>query len=187
MDNTAEQRNEVYLAERSQRFYAFFIDAIFSFGISFIIPLFFSLFSVKSGNIVSIVSLLIVIIVQGNFLIKDGQTIGKRLISIRIIDSSTLEVPSVRNIFIIRYLMIWQIPNFLSIFFINDDSFQFNSSTQSFSSTTSENVISFVALLVLVQTLLIFRSDRRCGHDILSGTVVEKIEPNKLDPRIFKR
>ncbi len=81
--------------------------------------------------------------------------------------------------------MIWQIPNFLSVFFINDDSFQFNSSTQSFS--TSENVISFVALLVLVQTLLIFRSDRRCGHDILSGTVVEKIEPNKLDPRIFKR
>ncbi len=185
MENTVEHRNEVYLAERSQRFYAFFIDAIFSFGISFIIPLFFSLFSVKSGNIVSIVSLLIVIIVQGNFLIKDGQTIGKRLISIRIIDSSTLEVPSIRNIFIIRYLMIWQVPNFLSIFFINDDSFQFNSSTQSFS--TSENIISFVALLVLVQTLLIFRSDRRCGHDILSGTVVEKIEPNKLDPRIFKR
>ena len=185
MENTTDQRNEIYLAERSQRFYAFFIDAIFSFGISFVIPLFFSLFSVKSGNIVSIVSLLIVIIVQGNFLIKDGQTIGKRLISIRIIDSSTLEVPSVRNIFIIRYLMIWQVPNFLSIFFINDDSFQFNSSAQSFS--TSENVISFVALLVLVQTLLIFRSDRRCGHDILSGTVVEKIEPNKLDPRIFKR
>ncbi len=185
MENTTDQRNEVYLAERSQRFYAFFIDAIFSFGISFVIPLFFSLFSVKSGNIVSIISLLIVIIVQGNFLIKDGQTIGKRLISIRIIDSSTLQVPSIRNIFIIRYLMIWQIPNFLSVFFINDDSFQFNSSTQSFS--TSENVISFVALLVLVQTLLIFRSDRRCGHDILSGTVVEKIEPNKLDPRIFKR
>ena len=185
MENTTDQRNEVYLAERSQRFYAFFIDAIFSFGISFVIPLFFSLFSVKSGNIVSIISLLIVIIVQGNFLIKDGQTIGKRLISIRIIDSSTVQVPSIRNIFIIRYLMIWQIPNFLSVFFINDDSFQFNSSTQSFS--TSENVISFVALLVLVQTLLIFRSDRRCGHDILSGTVVEKIEPNKLDPRIFKR
>ena len=185
MENTTDQRNEVYLAERSQRFYAFFIDAIFSFGISFIIPLFFSLFSVKSGNIVSIISLLIVIIIQGNFLIKDGQTIGKRLISIRIIDSSTLEVPSIRNIFIIRYLMIWQVPNFLSIFFINDDSFQFNSSTQSFS--TSENIISFVALLVLVQTLLIFRSDRRCGHDILSGTVVEKIESNKLDPRIFKR
>ncbi len=185
MENTTEQRTEVYLAERSQRFYAFFIDAIFSFGVSFLIPTIFSLFSIKSANILSIISLLIVIIVQGNFLIKDGQTIGKRLISIRIIDAATLEVPSIKNIFVIRYLFVWQIPNFLSIFFINENSFQVNSSTQSFSS--SENIISFVALLILVQTLLIFRTDRRCGHDILSGTVVEKVEPNKLDPRVFRR
>ena len=71
MESTIGKRNEVFLAERSQRFYAFFADACFSFGISFIIPLFFSLFSIKSTNVLSIISLLIVIIVQGNFLIKD--------------------------------------------------------------------------------------------------------------------
>jgi len=60
-----------------------------------------------------------------------------------------------------------------------------NSSNPTF--TTSESIISFIALMVLVQTLLIFKSDRRCGHDILSGTVVEKVEPNKLDPRVFRR
>tara|TARA_B100001029_G_scaffold178219_2_gene184481 strand:+ start:24055 stop:24612 length:558 start_codon:yes stop_codon:yes gene_type:complete len=184
MENTIEQRNEVFLAERSQRFFAFFIDAIFSFGVNFIIPLFLSFFSIMSPNVLSIISLLIVIIIQGNFLIKDGQTIGKRLISIRIIDSNTLEIPSIKNIFIIRYLLVWQVPNLLSIFFINANNFELSSSNPSF--TTSESIISFIALMVLVQTLLIFKSDRRCGHDILSGTVVEKIEPNKLDPRIFR-
>ena len=185
MESTIEQRNEVFLAERSQRFYAFFADACFSFGISFIIPLFFSLFSIKSTNVLSIISLLIVIIVQGNFLIKDGQTIGKRLISIRIIDSRTLQIPNIKNVFIIRYLLVWQVPNLLSIFFLNENNFDLNSSNPTF--TTSESIISFIALKVLVQTLLIFKSDRRCGHDILSGTVVEKVEPNKLDRRVFRR
>ena len=35
--------------------------------------------------------------------------------------------------------------------------------------------ISLIAFIVLAQTLLIFKNDRRCGHDILSGTIVEKI------------
>ena len=77
MENATEHRAEVYLAERSQRFYAFFIDAIFSFGVSFLIPTIFSLFSIKSVNILSIISLLIVIIVQGNFLIKDAKSIDE--------------------------------------------------------------------------------------------------------------
>jgi hypothetical protein len=36
-------------------------------------------------------------------------------------------------------------------------------------------LISILGFIVLAQCLLIFRSDRRCGHDLLSRTVVEKV------------
>ena len=38
----SEKRNETVLAERSQRFYAFVLDALFSFSVSLIIPLILS-------------------------------------------------------------------------------------------------------------------------------------------------
>ena len=41
--------------------------------------------------------------------------------------------------------------------------------------SNEEAFISLIAFIVLAQTLLIFKNDRRCGHDILSGTIVEKI------------
>lgn len=173
MENIVTERNEVYLAERSQRFYAFFIDSIFSFSIAFLVPLIFSIFSINSSKMLSVISLIIVISIQGNLLIRSGQTIGKRLISIRIIDSNTLKIPNIKNVFIIRYLLIWQIPNLLSSIIISDENFLLTSENQSIS--TIEGIVSLIALIVLAQTLLIFRSDRRCGHDILSGTRVEKL------------
>ena len=42
-------KNETLLAERSQRFYAFVIDSLFSFSISFLIPIIFSIFSFNSN------------------------------------------------------------------------------------------------------------------------------------------
>ncbi len=158
------------LAERSQRFFGFLLDALFSFSVSFLIPLLLSIFSINSNFLLALVSFFIVVSIQGYLLINTGQSIGKRLMNIRVVDSVTLKIPSFTKVFLIRYVLIWQIPNLLSLFLLDDDM-----SLNTGQSTSGENLIALLAFLVLAQTLLIFKNDRRCGHDILSGTVVEKI------------
>lgn len=165
-------KNETLLAERSQRFYAFVIDSLFSFSISFLIPIIFSILSFDSNFLLALFSFFIVVSIQGYLLINTGQSIGKRLMKIRIVDAVTLNVPSIGKVFLIRYILVWQIPNLLSLFLIQEEDLILNSSSD-FSSP--ENLISLVAFLVLVQSLLIFKTDRRCGHDLISGTIVEKI------------
>ena len=165
-------KNETLLAERSQRFYAFVIDSLFSFSISFLIPIIFSILSFDSNFLLALFSFFIVVSIQGYLLINTVQSIGKRLMKIRIVDAVTLNVPSIGKVFLIRYILVWQIPNLLSLFLIQEEDLILNSSSD-FSSP--ENLISLVAFLVLVQSLLIFKTDRRCGHDLISGTIVEKI------------
>ena len=165
-------KNETLLAERSQRFYAFVIDSLFSFSISFLIPIIFSILSFNSNFLLALFSFFIVVSIQGYLLINTGQAIGKRLMKIRIVDAVTLGIPSIGKVFLIRYILVWQIPNLLSLFLIQEEDLILNSSSD-FSSP--ENLISLVAFLVLAQTLLIFKTDRRCGHDLISGTIVEKL------------
>jgi len=165
-------KNETLLAERSQRFYAFVIDSLFSFSISFLIPIIFSILSFNSNFLLALFSFFIVVSIQGYLLINTGQSIGKRLMKIRIVDAVTLGIPSIRKVFLIRYILVWQIPNLLSLFLIQEEDLILNSSSD-FSSP--ENLISLVAFIVLAQTLLIFKTDRRCGHDLISGTIVEKL------------
>ena len=132
-------KNETLLAERSQRFYAFLIDSLFSFSISFLIPIIFSILSFDSNFLLALFSFFIVVSIQGYLLINTGQSIGKRLMKIRIVDAVTLNVPSIRNVFLIRYILVWQIPNLLSLFLIQEEDLILNSSSD-FSSP--ENLIS---------------------------------------------
>ncbi|MBA4715480.1 MAG: RDD family protein [Chloroflexi bacterium] len=165
-------KKETLLAERSQRFYAFVIDSLFSFSISFLIPVIFSILSFDSNFLLALFSFFIVVSIQGYLLINTGQSIGKRLMKIRIVDAVTLNIPSIQKVFLIRYILIWQIPNLISLFLIQDEDLILNPSSNF---TSPENLISLVAFMVLAQTLLIFKTDRRCGHDLISGTIVEKI------------
>ena len=165
-------KNETLLAERSQRFYAFVIDSLFSFSISFLIPIIFSILSFNSNFLLALFSFFIIVSIQGYLLINTGQSIGKRLMKIRIVDAVTLGIPSIGKVFLIRYILVWQIPNLLSLFLIQEEDLILNSSSDF---TSPENLISLVAFLVLAQTLLIFKTDRRCGHDWISGTIVEKL------------
>ena len=165
-------KKETLLAERSQRFYAFVIDSLFSFSISFLIPIIFSILSFDSNFLLALFSFFIVVSIQGYLLINTGQSIGKRLMKIRIVDAVTLKIPSIQKVFLIRYVFVWQIPNLVSLFLIQDEDLILNSSSDF---TSPENLISLVAFMVLAQTLLIFKTDRRCGHDLISGTIVEKI------------
>ena len=169
-ETNSDKRKETYLAERSQRFYAFVLDALFSFSVSFAIPLILSPFIKDADLIIALLCFVIVVSVQGYLLINTGQSIGKRLMNIRIVDSVSLKIPSIKNVFLIRYILIWQIPNLMSLILLGGSP-ELNSNNPS----NGEGLISLIAFVVLAQTLLIFKNDRRCGHDILSGTIVEKL------------
>ena len=105
-ETNSDKRNETYLAERSQRFYAFVLDALFSFSVSFAIPLILSPFIKDADLIIALLCFIIVVSVQGYLLINTGQSIGKRLMNIRIVDSVTLKIPSIKNVFLIRYIFV---------------------------------------------------------------------------------
>ncbi len=166
----SKKREKIELAERSQRFYAFVLDALFSFSVSFAIPLILSPFIKDSNLIIALLCFVIVVSVQGYLLINTGQSVGKRLMNIRIVDSLNLRIPSFKNVFLIRYILIWQIPNLMSLLLLGGSP-ELNSNDLS----NEEAFISLIAFVVLAQSLLIFKNDRRCGHDILSNTIVEKI------------
>ena len=73
-----------------------------------------------------------------------GQTIGKRIVTIRVVDAATGQVPAFARQLGLRYGVPW----FLSLIPVVG------------------------AALGLIDVLMIFRSDRRCLHDHLAGTIV---------------
>jgi uncharacterized RDD family membrane protein YckC len=90
-----------------------------------------------------IIPLLAFVIVQVVMLVKNGQTIGKRMLGIRIVklDGSN---PGFTNVIIMRGILpglIGGIPMVGPVF-------------------------------SLIDVLLIFREDHRCVHDMLAGTIV---------------
>lgn len=89
------------------------------------------------------IGIAIFIAVQGLPLHRTGQTWGKRVLDIRIVDLQGNKPPLLR-LLALRYLplqIVSQIP-----------------------------VLGVIA--ALVNPLLIFRADRRCGHDLIAGTKV---------------
>ncbi len=85
----------------------------------------------------------IFMVLHGYPLYAKGQTWGKRILGIRITGVDGQRVPFVRLV-LLRYLPV----NLLG-------------------------VVPFVwQLLSIANVLLIFRSDHRCGHDLLAGTIV---------------
>ena len=92
-----------------------------------------------------LVGMAIFVLVQGYPLHATGQTWGKRLLGIRIVDMQE-QKPSLGKLLGQRYLPYHAI----------------------------SGVPMLGPLLALVNVLLIFRSDRRCGHDLIAGTKVIK-------------
>ena len=100
-ETSTENRKETFLAERSQRFYSFCLDSLFSFSVSFLVPLLLSPFIKDSNLIIALLCFVIVVSIQGYLLVNTGQSIGKRLMNIRIVDSVSLKIPSFKNVFLI--------------------------------------------------------------------------------------
>ncbi|MFC5695974.1 RDD family protein [Pseudomonas sp. GCM10022186] len=89
------------------------------------------------------VGLAVFLLVNGHLLKHYGQTLGKRLLKIAIVDLDG-QVPELGGLLLKRYLVWWLLAY----------------------------VPLVGVLLVLVDYLFIFRADRRCLHDQLAGTRV---------------
>lgn len=83
---------------------------------------------------------LALVVYQVRLLAISGQTIGKRLLGIRIVRHDTLENGGFKTNVLLRGLL--------------------------------NGVLNFIPVYFLLDSLLIFREDRRCIHDHIAGTVV---------------
>lgn len=141
------------LASRRQRLGAVLIDM--GIGVVYAIPLFYLFGGFRYVNqrmaeptstkiVIGVLGFVLFILVHAYFLKNDGQTIGKKLVGIKIVDLNN-NVPGLWKIITMRYLPMEAalIPVLGPIF-------------------------------GLVDSLLIFRADRRCAHDHIAGTKVVK-------------
>jgi uncharacterized RDD family membrane protein YckC len=94
----------------------------------------------------SLVSLLAFLALHGYLLHKSGQTIGKRLLGIRIVSAADGQLVSLGKLFGLRYVPI-QIGSVIPV---------------------------IGNILPIVDAVFIFREDRRCLHDFIAGTKVVK-------------
>jgi uncharacterized RDD family membrane protein YckC len=147
---------DVELADRGQRFGASILDAII--GLAFGIPIMLLLGTLDyirraqqlplSVTIASVVLGFVgFVLLHGYYLKKGGQTIGKKIVGIRIADLDN-NIPPIGKILGLRYLPI-QVAALIPI-------------------------VGFV--YPLVDVLFIFRQDRRCIHDLIAGTRVVKVK-----------
>jgi uncharacterized RDD family membrane protein YckC len=147
------------LATRGRRLIAALIDWLIGFAFQMSLYAAFT-FNVRPGVAsfsmlligLPILEFLFFLAVHGYLLKKIGQTVGKKLTGIRIVDLDG-DVPSFGRLIGLRYLPIFLI---MRIPFIGPFS-------------------------RLLDVLFIFRSDRRCLHDLLAGTRVVTAWPSE-DP-----
>lgn len=91
----------------------------------------------------AVIGFVIFVVVQGFPLNATGQTWGKKALKIKIVDLAGSK-PPLGRLLGLRYLPI----------------------------QVASNVPMIGPVLALVDVLLIFRNDRRCGHDLIAGTRV---------------
>ena len=153
--------DEPPLADRASRFFAFLIDAI-----SILIPCGIAVATFSSmrgiepdgfiqdgkGEKLLYAAATIAIWVLLNFVfLKRGQTIGKRVMKIQVVDFETGAIPTLTTLVLLRYGL-----------------FQFISQT---------GLIGFA--IAVADPLMIFGEDKRCVHDYLARTKVIDVRKNK--------
>ena len=142
------------LAGRGTRFGAAFLDGLIQAGIFY--GLAFTVFPSLRPNpqtgqsaaglaVQLAVFVIILLVVQGYLLATQGQTVGKKLLGIRIVRSSGEKVDAAR-VLGLRYVLIWAI--------------------------SMIPVVGWV--FSLVDSLMIFRDSRKCLHDNIADTIVIK-------------
>lgn len=146
------------LAGRWTRLGAVLIDGIISIVISIPIMIYLGVFDqIEQGPIslgltlkLSLLGFVIFLIVHAYLLSNYGQTVGKKLLDIKIVDLNGNK-PEFNSLIAKRYLPIWVV-----------------------------SLIPIIGqILPLIDALFIFRKDKRCIHDLIAGTrVVENTTIN---------
>jgi uncharacterized RDD family membrane protein YckC len=83
---------------------------------------------------------------NGYWLSKHGQTIGKKVVGIRIVSVETNEIVPLKKIFLARYLPL----------------------------AICANIPLAGQFIAIIDSLFVFRKDKRCIHDLIAGTKVIK-------------
>lgn len=118
----------------------------------YMVSFYFDISSINLLNgvvyLIMIVPLVSWLIINGYFLAKTGQTIGKMILNIAIRDKDTLEVPSLSRIVLKRYLI------FDAVQLIN---------------------FPLYIIVDIIDVLSIFRQDKRMIHDLIANTIVVQV------------
>lgn len=161
--DSARSKADIELASRWTRLFAYIIDSIIVF-----VPMIFIGLSLPGANeVVTPQETLLYLVVpvqrfydfiniligfflyglfNGYYLVTYGQTIGKRLLNIKIVDKDTNEIVSFTRVFLIRYCLV-----------------------------SAFGMIPFVGFIFpFIDAVFIFGAPRRCVHDYIAGTIVIK-------------
>jgi len=100
--------------------------------------------SVGEMAVQAVAGMIIFLLLHGYLLATRGQTIGKMLLGVRIVDYNTDQLLSFGKLIGLRVVPVWMV-----------------------------SLIPFAGgCLVLIDTLFIFGNERRCIHDLIAGTKV---------------
>ncbi len=148
------------LAGRGGRLLAVLIDAFISIVVALPIWFLTGMFTIlMEGEQLSLAvqagmfvyGMVMYLVVHGYLLNKYGQTVGKRLMGIYIANVNTNEKAELKDIFLKRVLPV-----------------------------SIVSAIPFIGgLIALVDALMIFRSDKRCAHDLIAGTHVLNVNSSR--------
>lgn len=144
------------LASRWKRLFAQLADGLICGGVIWLAILFVLGFSFKEAAaagigtqvLFALLGAAVFLGINGLLLVRQGQTVGKRLLGIRIVDDQG-RVPPATALLVKRFGLVWAVAHV----------------------PVAGN------LLGLVDALFVFRSDRRCIHDLVAGTHVVEARP----------
>ena len=149
------------LAGRFTRLAAAIVDGILMMGV--LLPIQFGTDYIGRARIgavsvseqlgMSALGLVVFLLFNGYLLHSRGQTIGKYLTKIQIVEEGTGRLLPFQRVYLFRYL--WTLPFILLVLFIPGQ--------------TDDLIVNIV---VLIDALLIFGVDRRCLHDYIAGSTV---------------
>lgn len=164
----APSSTEEPLANRGTRFAGALIDGILISAI--ILPVFFSsgymerAMKQQVGTLellaMSLMGVLVMLAFNGYLLYKRGQTIGKFLLKIQIVDQASNKLLPFVRVYVFRYL--WTLP--LSIIFIL------------IPGQTDDQLLT---VLVWIDAAFIFGAAKLCLHDRIAGSKVVLFRPNR--------
>ncbi len=142
------------LASRWLRLFAALIDNIIAFVIILPLMFYFDIFDLAFQNkelsysytlIFTAIGVVMYMLIHGYLLKTRGQTVGKLALGIKIV-SLDGDLPAFPSLILKRYAPLWLL-----------------------------QLVPSLNLLSLIDAVFIFRSDKRCIHDLIAGTKVIRI------------